>query len=233
MSEQLSNAHPIVLKKNGDLMLIDKASDTKTKIAFYDRKTGDLEYESASFGKAHARGCAFAIGTINNGKAVSGLVIRTIGVKGEKRDDLSKAPPMPKKDPQLGDQTPELVKWYFAWAPIEAVRRYQVYMDPSGEMVRRRVRRKWVEFIDDRGDGGYQLAEQNGGKGQQIGKGKWEGGEVAEVRSMEVLENQIIARRATCMTYSPNECVTPFDAADDSEDQAAIAQEAAEAVEST
>jgi|GEM_PF-5141087 hypothetical protein len=226
MSEMLSNASPIILAKNGDLILIDKEADTKTKIAHYDRKTGDLEYESDAFSKAHARGCAFAIGTINKGKTVSGLVIKTIGVKGEKRDDLSKAPPMPKKNPLLGDQTDELVKWYFAWSPREAIRRYQVYVDANGEMVRRKVRRKWTEFIDDRVDGLYQLEEQNEGKGQQIGKGKWEKGAVAQVRSMEVLENQIIARRATCMTFHPNEVVGGFDASDDSEEQVAQEEEA-------
>ena len=224
MSEQLSNAHPIVLKKNGDLILVDKQADTKTKIAYFNRATGDLEYETGNIAKAHARGCAFAIGTINNGKTISGLVIKTIGVKGEKRDDLSKAPTKPKKDPLLGDQTPDLVKWYFAWSPIEAIRRYQVYLDASGEMVRRKVRRKWTEFIDDRIEGLYQLAEANDGKGQQIAKGKWEGGEVAQVRSMEVLENQIIAKRATCMTYHPNEVVGGFDASDDSDEQALQAE---------
>jgi hypothetical protein len=225
MSEQLSSEKPIILKANGDLVLIDKASDTKTKIATYNRKTGDLEYETAAFGKAHARGCAFAIGTTNKGKTVSGLSIKTIGVKGEKRDDLSKAPPMPKKDPLLGDQTPELVKWYFAWSPIEAIRRYQVYLDANGEMVRRKVKRKWTEFIDDRIDGLYGIKDQNDGKGQQIAKGKWEGGDVAQVRSMEVLENQIIARRATCMTFHPNEVVGGFDASDDSDNQVQVEEE--------
>jgi hypothetical protein len=133
---------------------------------------------------------------------------------------------MPKKNPLRGDQTDELVKWYFAWSPREAIRRYQVYVDANGEMVRRKVRRKWTEFIDDRVDGLYQLEEQNEGKGQQIGKGKWEKGAVAQARSMEVLENQIIARRATCMTFHPNEVVGGFDASDDSEEQVAQEEEA-------
>jgi hypothetical protein len=228
MSEVLSGQHPIILKKNGDLILIDKEADTKTKIAFFNRKTGDLEYETADIGKAHARGCAFAVGTVNKGKTVSGLTIKTIGVKGEKRDDLSKAPPKPKKDPLLGDQTDELVRWYFAWSPVEAVRRYQVFLDAEGNMVRRKVRRKWVEFIDDRTDGLYGLEEQNDGKGQQLAKGKWEGGPVQQHRSLEVLDNQIIARRATCMTFHPNEVVGGFDASDDSDEQAAQALEESE-----
>ena len=75
MSEQLSNAQPIRLLKNGDLILIDKDADTKTVIAHFDRKTGDLEYQSKAISKMHARGIAFAIGTINAGKAVSGPVL--------------------------------------------------------------------------------------------------------------------------------------------------------------
>jgi hypothetical protein len=225
MSEQLSNAQPIRLLKNGDLILIDKDADTKTVIAHFDRKTGDLEYQSKAISKMHARGIAFAIGTINAGKAVSGLSIKTIGVKGETRDDLSKAPPKPKKDPQLGDQTPELVKWYFAWAPKEAIHRYQVFLDADGNMVKRKVKRKWTEFIDDRVDGGYQLEEQNDGKGIQTGKGKWEKSAVAQLRSLEVLDDQIIARRATCMTYHPNEVVGGFDASDDADEQVQVEDE--------
>jgi len=221
MKEKLSTAEPIALRKNGDLVLeIDGKEEV---IAHYDRRTGDLEYATTAFSKAHARGCAFAIGTINKGKTVSGLVIKTVGVKGEARDDLSKAPPMPKKDPHLGDQTDAVVKWYFAWSPKEAIRRYQVYLDADGNMVRRNVRRKWVEFIDDRADGLYGLEDKNEGKGIQIGKGKFEKSAVAEMKSFEFLDNQIIARRATCMTFHPNEVVGGFDASDDSDEQAAVA----------
>jgi hypothetical protein len=228
MSETLSNALPIVLRKNGDVVEIDKQAGTETKVAHFDRKTSDLVYETATIAKHLQRGIAFAIGTINNGKAQSGLVIRTMGVKGQPRDDLTKAPPKPKKNPMLGDQTDELVKWYFAWSPKEAYVRYGVYMDANGQPVRRKVRRKWKEFIDDRVDGLYGLEDENEGKGMQIGKGKWEHGAVAERTSYEVLDNQLIARRATCMTYHPNEVVGGFDASDDSDEQAAAALEEAE-----
>lgn len=217
----VSTAEPIALRKNGDLVLEVDGKDEA--IAHYDRNTGHLEYASAAISKAHARGCAFAVGTTNKGKNVSGLVIKTIGVKGEPRDDISKAPPKPRKDPNLGDHTPELVKWYFEYAPREAIRRYQVYLDAQGQMVRRNVRRKWVEFIDDRADGNYGLEDKNEGKGLQIGKGKFEKSAVAQMKSFEFLENQIIARRATCMTFHPNEVVGGFDASDDAEEQAAEA----------
>ena len=229
MSELLSNALPIVLAKNGDLIEVNKEAGTKTIVAHYDRKTGDLEYASAAIAKSLQRGIAFAVGTINKGTTPSGLAIKTIGVKGQPRDDLSKAPPRPKTSPLLGDQTEELVKWYFAWAPQEAYVRYGVFLDASGQPVRRKVLRKWKEFIDDRADGLYGLEDENEGKGMQIGKGKWEHGPVAERTSWEVLDNQIIAKRATCMTYHPNEVVGGFDASDDSDEQAAVAEEAEEA----
>lgn len=217
---------PILLKKNGDLVEVDKDLNTTTVVAHYDRKTGDLEYESASIAKSLQRGIAFAIGTINKGKTQSGLVIKTVGVKGQPRDDLKKAPPKPKRDPNLGDQTEALVKWYFAWAPKEAYVRYGVFMESDGVTpVRRKVKRKYVDFIDDRADGLYGLEDKNDGKGEQIGKGKWEKSAVAQVKTNEVLEDQIVARRATCMTFHPNEVVGGFDASDDAEEQVAVEEE--------
>jgi hypothetical protein len=221
--ETASTAEPIVLRKSGDLVL--EVDGREEVIAHYDRKTSDLEYATLAMSKAHQRGCAFAIGTINKGKTVSGLQIKTFGVKGVPRDDVSKAPKMPKKDPLLGDQTDALVKWYFAWCPKEAYIRYGVYLNADGEPVRRNVRRRWVEFIDDRADGLYGLEDLNDGKGQQIGKGKFEKAAVAERKSYESLDNQIIARRATCMTFHPNEVVGGFDSSDDSDEQVAVEEE--------
>lgn len=216
-AQALTNAEPIKLLKNGDLVI--ETPDGKEKIAYYDRRTGDLEYMSEHVSKLHARGCAFAIGTINKGKTPSGLAIRTIGVKGQERDDLSKAPSKPKADPQLGDQTEAVVKWYFAWSPKEAIRRYGVFLDADGKMVRRKVRRKYKEFIDDRADGYYGLEDKNEGKGLQIGKGKFEKSAVAILSSNEEFDDQIIAQRATCMTFHPNEVVGGFDASDFEEEQ--------------
>lgn len=213
----MTNAEPIKLLKSGDLVI--ETNDGREVIAHYDRRTADLEYASERISKMHARGCAFAIGTINKGKTPSGLVIKTIGVKGQPRDDLSKAPPRPKMNGPIGDQEESVVKWYFAWSPREAIRRYGVFVDSEGQMVRRNVRRKWVEFIDDRADGLYGLEDKNEGKGLQIGKGKFEKSAVAEMKSFEHLENQIIAQRATCITYHPNEVVGGFDASDYEEEQ--------------
>ncbi len=207
-TQQLSTAEPISLHKNGDLVIQTDGKDEV--IAHYDRRTGDLEYASEKISKAHARGCAFAIGTVNKGKSPSGLVIKTIGVKGQPRDDLSKAPPRPSLRGPLGDLEDAVVKWYFAWAPIEAQRRYRVFLDAAGQPVRRSVRRIWAEFIDDRADGLYGLEEKNEGKGLQIGKGKFEKSAVAIVKTPEFLDNQIIAMRPTCMTFTPNEVVGGF-----------------------
>lgn len=207
------SADPIKFLKNGDLCT--EINGEKTVIAHYDRKTGDLEYASVAVSKEHARGIAFAVGTVNQGKSASGLVIKTMGIKGQPRDNPKNVPPRPKRDANLGDQTPAYQKWLLDFYPKQFAIQYQCFLDAEGNFIRRKVKRRFEEFIDDRPDGAYGLEEKNDGKGSQVGKGKWEKSAVAIVKAEEVLEGQIIARRGTPLTYTPNEVVGGFDATDD------------------
>ena len=199
--------------KNGNLT--QEIDGTKTVIATFDRKTSHLEFETQDYANRLIRQVTSAIGTVDKGTKPSGLSISTMGVKGMERDQPSgKVPPKPKRDPKYGDQTEDLVKWYFKYYPHEAYIRYGVFLDENGEPVRHKVKRRLTETIDDR-DGTYGLEDQNEGKGAQVGPKRWEKGPIGQVVTQEILEDQIIARRATCMTYAPVEVVGGFDSGDE------------------
>lgn len=206
---------PIQFLKNGDLVQKDEETNTNVVIARYNRATGDLEFEDAACAKKYINQVTAAIGTVEKGTKVSGLTIKTMGVKGVARDSTRKAPPKPKRLPQWGDQTPALVQWYFDHAPQEAYLRYGVFCDAAGQPIVRRVRRKTSEIIDDR-SGGFGLEEMNEGRGQQVGPKRFEKGPIALVAREEITEG-IIARRATCMTYAPNEVIGGFTTDDEEE----------------
>lgn len=208
---------PIQFLKNGDLVQKDEETNANVLIAHYNRVTGDLEFEEAAFAKKYINQVTAAIGTVNKGTEVSGLAIKTLGVKGIARDKVSKsAPPKPKRLRQYGDQTPALVQWYFDHAPQEAYIRYGVYLDQAGKPITRRVRRRSTEIIDDR-SGGFGLEEMNEGRGQQVGPKRFEKGPIALVLREEFSEG-IVARRATCMTYAPTEVVGGFSGDGDDEE---------------
>ena len=207
-------AVPVKFLKNGDLTQL--IEDKPVVVAHYDRKTRHLEFVNEDFQRKLMRQVTAAIGTINKGTQSSGLIIETIGLKGVERDKpAGKVPPRPRKGP-LGDQTPEVVEWYFKYYPKEAYARYGVFLDENGEPQRRKVKRLFKTIVDDR-NGEHGLMEENEEKGRQVGKGKWERGPVAEIKEAEILEDQIIARRATHMTYTPNEVVGGFDTGEDEE----------------
>jgi hypothetical protein len=213
------SAAPITLSESGQLF--QNTDGEKVLVATYDAKTGHLEYESLEVSKTLKRGIAFAIGTINKGKSASGLSIKTMSVKGQERDVPSgNIPPRPKKDRMLGDNTPAIVEYDFRYFPRQAYINYEVFLDSSGEPVRRNVRRLVTRLLDDRDDS-QGFSQEN----RQTGKGRWEKGAVMEEKEFIFKDNQIIARRATHMTFTPNEVVGGFDASDDSDDH--IAQEEA------
>jgi hypothetical protein len=207
---------PVLFKKNGELSI--DIEGTKTLIATYDRKAKRLEFESAEYSTKYIRQVTAAIGTVNKGTQSSGLTIDSMGIKGQERDKpVGKVPPKPKRDPNFGDQTPALVEWYFKFYPREAYIRYGVFLDEDGEPMRRTVKRKVTETLDDR-DGAYGITGQNDGKGAQVGPKRWEGGPIGQVVTQETVEGQIIARRATHMTYAPSEVVGGFEHADENDD---------------
>lgn len=203
----------VSFRKDGSLF--QAIDGTPTKVAHFDRKTGHLEFETAEYSTKLIRKVTAAIGTVNKGTLPSGLVVSTMSVKGQERDKPSgKVPPKPKRDPKYGDQTPKLVEWYFRCYPKEAYLRYGVFLDDQGEPIRRKVKRKLTEIVDDRA-GDYGIEAQNEGKGAQVGPKKWENGPIQVSVSQETVDDQIIARRATHMTYTPSEVVGGFEYADE------------------
>lgn len=221
MSEESATA-PILFKKSGELTL--DIEGTKTVIGHFDRKTKRLEFESAEYSTKYLRQVTAAIGTINKGTQSSGLTIDSMGIKGQERDNPKSVPPRPKRDPNFGDQTPALVEWYFKYYPREAYIRYGVFLGENGEPMRRTVKRKTTETVDDR-DGQFGIQGQNDGKGAQVGPKRWEGGPIGQVVTQETVEHQIIARRATHMTYAPSEVVGGFEHADENDDNSATDRE--------
>ena len=215
MSDE-SDVVTVSFKKNGDLYKVVKG-EPDVLIGHYDRKTGHLEFETVQDSVKLIRQVTAAIGSKEKGTLTSGLVINTMSVKGRERDKpTGKVPPKPKRNPNLGDQTPALVEWYFKYYPQEAYIRYGVYLEDDGTPVRRTVRRKITELVDDR-EGNIGIMDQNEGKGTRVGKNKWENGPVTQTNEIQQLDDQIIARRATHMTFSPNEVVGGFDSGDGEE----------------
>lgn len=203
----------VTFKKNGDLF--QEVDGSPVKIAHYDKAKQDLELESQEIASNMklVNKITAAIGTINKGTSASGLTIKTMGVKGETRDaPKGKVPVKPKRDLNFGDQTPAIVEWYFKHYPKEAIIRYGVFTDENGEMVRRDVKRRVSELIDDR-DGDHGFADE----ARLVGPKKWEKGPVGVVVTQEILQDQIIARRATHMTFAPQEVIGGFDSSDDND----------------
>lgn len=198
--------------------LFQEIDGQTVKVAQFDRKTGHLEFETAEYSTKLIRKVTTAIGTINQGKTPSGLRIATMGVKGQPRDTpQGKVPAKPKRDNAYGDQTPALVEWYFKYYPREAYIRYGVFLDENGEPVRRKVKRKTTEVVDDR-SGEHGLMDRNDRKGAQVGPKAWENGPIGQQVTLEALDDQIIARRATHMTYAPGEVVGGFEYSDDGDE---------------
>lgn len=215
MSEDTTrvDTNPVTFRKNGEIT--QEIDGVKTVVARYDRKARHLEFENAEYSTKLVRQITAAIGTVNKGTQSSGLTIDTMGIKGQERDKpQGKVPVKPKRDPNFGDQTPALVSWYFKYYPHEAYIRYGVFLDDDGEPIRRTVKRKITETVDDR-DGVQGLENQNEGKGAQVGPKRWERGPIGQIVTQETVEDQIIARRATHMTYAPSEVVGGFEFAED------------------
>jgi len=205
----------VAIAKNG--WITDQ--ETKDVVARYYSGTGILEFASADADAKYRRQCIDVVTmkpTADGTQAVpTGRTISEFAIKG-REDDKPQAniPPKPAADPNLGDTTPAVVEWYFQYHPQWAYARYRVFLDEAGNPIRRNVRRKSIEMVDDRDDS-KGLALENEGRGQQVlrtpKQSSWEGGPVARKGYIDEFDNQIIARRATCMTFTPNEVRGGFD----------------------
>lgn len=213
MPEEIAT-EPVTFHKNGDIT--QEIDGTKVVVATYSRKTRHLEFATLEASHKLIRQVTAAIGTVSKGTQSSGLVIETMGVRGQERDKpAGKVPPRPRRGP-LGDQTPAVVEWYFKYYPHEAYVRYGVFLDENGDPVRKRVKRLTKEIVDDR-EGAIGLVDRNDGRGTQTGPKTFEGGPIQQIAELEFKDDQIIARRSTHMTFSPNEVVGGFDTGEDEE----------------
>lgn len=194
------------LKRDGTLCQMIEGKENK--VAHYDRTTGRLEFETKEYATKLYQQVTARIGTVSNGTQQSGLVIRSFGVKGEKPVDTAGIPKRPRFGP-LGDATPEVVEWYFEHNLPEAILRYGVYTDAKGKPIRKDVRRVLESTVDRRDQTDDTLPwTKTGNKTQD---------KVPVAREHEVItaKNAIIARRATSMTFTPNEVVGGFAVDDD------------------
>jgi len=206
MSSEQPSTIVVTAKKNGDLFA--EIEKEPVKIAHFDRKTGYLEFETKGYAQQFIRQCSAVIGTTEKGGKDSGLRINRIGVVGI---DLNagkpaKVPPRPKFNPFLGDTDPPLVRWLFKNFPQEAYILYGVFLDEQGEPIRRSVRRRLKTIVDDR-DGYKGVATER----RFAGPSTYETGPIAIQMTIEELDDAIIARRPTCLTYTPSEVIGGFE----------------------
>jgi len=192
----------IKLLSQADGTLYIKVEDKRVPVAKYDRTTGNLEWENEEFSRKYYSQAITKIGTVSKGAQVSGNSIKSFSIKGQAKPAAKVK--RPKLGP-LGDSTADVVQWYLDNAPDEAIIRYGIYTDANGKMIRRDVGRLMVHIVDNRETDDADIKPQKDGNKTQIKA------PVAEQRQGVRLQNQIIARRATELTFTPNEVVGGFD----------------------
>jgi len=193
-------ASPFELTEDGKIVKNYKGK--QTILGHYDEETNHLEFENKEISIKYRSQILTVIGADGEGTHASGRVVRTMGVKGEKRDEpKANIPPRPKMDPKLGEATPVVVEYYFQHKPKEAYVRYGVKLDANGEPVRAAVRRKIVEIIDNRNSDDDNLEEI------KVGAKSWTKGPITQGARIITQEDGIIASRATHMTFLPEEAI--------------------------
>lgn len=207
------------LRANGDLF--QRADGHDTVVAHYDKASGHLEFATKEYSVKLYQQVTARLGSIKNGTMPSNNVIRTIGIKGQPKPDLKKLPKRPRLGP-AGDTAEEFVAWMLENDLTQAIIRYGIYTDASGNPVRKNVRRL-VETIADRRD-----QEDDDLPEVKDGNKSFTKGPIFRERESIDLKNQIIARRATPLTFTPQEVIGGFQPDDDFEDaqDATVGEEA-------
>jgi hypothetical protein len=209
-TEQQSDAAKskrLELADNGDVYQMK--SGNRIVVAHYDEETRHLEFATREYSAKLYQQVLACVGSTDEGRRPSQNVVRSFGVKGEKKADISKAPKRPRFG-ELGDCTKEVVEWYFEHNLPEAIVRYGVYVDRKGNPIRRNVERKSVEVHDRREKRAKPIPEE-----VKVPGGSWENGPIQENKFIDQFDNQIIARRATHMTFTPSEVIGGFQHDDD------------------
>lgn len=197
------------LRANGDLY--QRADGKDTVIAHYDKASGHLEFTTKEYSVKLYQQVTARLGTVKNGTEPSNNVIRSIGVKGQPRPDMKKLPKRPRIGP-AGDAAEEFVRWMLDNDMPQAIIRYGIYTDANGKPVRKNVRRVVETTADRREEEDDDLPEIKDGN-KSFTKGP-----IYRERETITLQNQIIARRATPLTFTPQEVVGGFQPDDDFEE---------------
>ena len=197
MSDE-KDSQQLKLRGNGDLTIVQDGA--KVTVAHYDKATGRLEFTTKKHSVDYYNQATSAIGTTGDGKDVSGNVIRSIGYKGDGYDPAAKKPKRPKMGPE-GDSAEDIVQYYIEHDLPQAIVRYGIYTDAKGEPIRKKVRRVIKNIVDQRNLDEDQLeAVKEGNKSASKSPVSVMGDIIEDSRG-------IIARRATRLTYTPNEVV--------------------------
>lgn len=213
----------VAMAKDGTI----RDADTSELVARYLPKTQVLEFASTEADAKYRRQCIDVVTMKSTGDGTqavpTGRNILEFAIKGRTSDVAGvNIPPKPTPRNQkereayaaLGDTWPPIVEWYFKHKPQAAYARYRVFLDESGQPVRRDVARKSLEMIDDR-DGSKGIEQANNGRGQIVKKSSkqtsFENGPVQTRGYIDEFDQQIIALRKTSMTFHPNEVIGGFD----------------------
>jgi hypothetical protein len=200
MSQDVDELASATVRMRKDGTLIQRIDGQEIVVATYSRQTGHLEFETKEYSVKLYNQCVSKISTVNKGTQPSNLTIHSFGVKGEARTDPKKLPKKPKIGP-LGDAAEDYVQWYLDNDMAGAIIRYGIYTDDDGKPIKKAVRRVVETIIDQRDIEDEDLEPQKDGK-KTFSKGPvGRGHELVEHKSA------IIARRATALTFTPQEVV--------------------------
>lgn len=192
------------MKSSGDLVI--RVDGKEVVIAHYTQPTGLLEFTTKENSVRYGQASTARIGSVSNGTEVSGNVIRNIRVKGD--EVVVPKTKRPKMGPE-GDAAEDIVQWYIDNDLPQAITRYGIYVDDKGQPVRKDVRRLVKNTVDNRNLLDEDLpAVRDGAKSVT---------KAAVTIEPELIEEKkaIIARRATRLTFTPNEVVGGFQPDDD------------------
>ncbi len=199
---EIENAK-VKLRTSGELTISEDGT-TPTIIGHYNKKTEELQFESEAYREKYYTQAVSRIGTVNKGQEVSQYRISKITIKGMKSNIPADAPEMPNpEDFKQGDAAEEVVSWLLQYDLPHAIARYGIYLDKAGKPIRKPVKRVVVYTVDNRNLEDSQIPENRQGKTSTKGPVAQEG---------ELVEDKqgIIARRATALTFTPNEVVGGF-----------------------
>ena len=206
-TEQELDSTKVRMKASGELVI--RVDGKEQVIAQYDKTTGTLEYTTKDNSVRYSSQVTARVGTVSNGTEPSGNVIRNIRIKG---DEVAKPKTKrPKMGPE-GDSTEDIVQWYLDNDMPQAIVRYGIYTDAKGNPIRKHVKRLVKNTVDNRNldDDDIQAVKEGPKtvtKAPVTIEGEW-----TEDRA------GIIARRATRLTYTPNEVVGGYQPDEDGDE---------------